>query len=68
MGEFPISQKKIYKIETKYEININICGYGNKQMHPIHLSRENYEDQIESFLLKNKRQFSRLIKIFDSFI
>lgn len=46
--------QKNYKIETKNEININIFGYKSKHTCPIHLLKENYKDQIELLLLKNK--------------
>lgn len=54
MVEFLISQKNYHKIERKNEININIFGYKNKQTYPIHLWKENYKDQIQLLLLKNK--------------
>ena len=61
-----ISQKN-YKIETKNEININIYGYKSKHTCPIRLLKENYKDQIELLLLKNKDKSHHIyIKSFNS--
>ena len=52
--EFPVSVKQYNKIEMKNDIDINVFGYENKQPFPIYMSKEKFENRIES-IINNKR-------------
>ena len=44
--EFPVSQKHYNKIETQNSIRINVFGYEKGQPFPTHISKEEFEDQM----------------------
>ena len=48
---FPVSQKQYNKIEKQNSIKINVFSYEEKQPHPIHISKETFEDQINLLLI-----------------
>ena len=48
---FPVTIKQVIKIEQKNNIRINVFGYENNQLFPIHISKENFEDHIELLLI-----------------
>ena len=67
--EFPIFKKDYNKIEKKNRIRVNVFGYENKQPYPIHISKEDFEMELNLLLLEsdgNKNYV--LIKDFNSFL
>ena len=67
--EFPISKKDYNKIEKKNRIRVNVFGYENKQRYPIHISKEDFEMELNLLLLEsdgNKHYVQ--IKDFNSFM
>ena len=48
---FPVTIKQVIKIEQKNNIRINVFGYENNQLFPIHISKENFEDHMELLLI-----------------
>ena len=51
--EFPISEKDYIKIEKKNGIRVNVFGYENKQPFPIHISKEDFERELNLLLLES---------------
>ena len=51
--EFPISKKDYNKIEKKNRIRVNVFGYENKQPYPIHISKEDFEMELNLLLLES---------------
>ena len=51
--EFPISKKDYNKIEKKNGIRVNVFGYENKQPFPIHISKEDFEMELNLLLLES---------------
>ena len=49
--KFPISKKDYNKIEKKNGIRVNVFGYEKKQPYPIHISKENFERELNLLLL-----------------
>ena len=47
--EFPVSQKHYNKVEKQNSIRINVFGYENGQLFPIHISKETFEDQMNLY-------------------
>ena len=43
--EFPVQEKDFSKIEVKNNICINVFGYENELVFPIHVSDQKFEDQ-----------------------
>ena len=43
--KFPVAIRDIYKIEKKNSIGISILGYGNKEKHPIYISKKCCEEK-----------------------
>ena len=67
--EFPISKKDYNKIEKKNGIRVNVFGYENKQPFPIHISKEDFEMELNLLLLESDRnKHYVLIKDFNSFM
>ena len=70
---FPVTIKQVIKIEQKNNIRINVFGYENNQLFPIHISKENFEDHMELLLItgENNGEFLShyvLIKDFNKFM
>ena len=67
--EFPISQKHYNKVEKQNDIRINVFGYENGQLFPIHISKETFEDQMNLILItKDEKKHYVLIKDFNAFM
>ena len=67
--QFPVTVKQYNKIEKQNEININVFGYEDKQLYPIHVSKEKYEDHMNLLLFtENKNNHYVLIKDFNKFM
>ena len=61
--EFPVSQKHYNKIEKQNIIRINVFGYEKGQPFPIHISEEEFENQMNLLLItKNGKTYYVLIK------
>ena len=66
---FPVTQKQYNKIETQNNIRINVFGYEKGQPFPIHISKEEFENQMNLLLIaKNEKKHYVLIKDFNSFM
>ena len=66
---FPVTQKQYNKIETQNNIRINIFGYEKGQAFPIHISKEEFENQMNLLLItKDEKKHHVLIKDFNSFM
>ena len=66
---FPVMQKQYSKIETQNNIRINVFGYKKGQPFPIHISKEEFENQMNLLLItKNEKKHYVLIKDFNSFM
>ena len=64
---FPVTQKQYNKIETQNNIRINVFGYGKGQPFPIHISKEEFENQMNLLLItKNETKHYVFIKDFNS--
>ena len=48
---FPVMQKQYNKIETQNNIRINVFGYEKGQPFPIHISKEEFENQMNLLLI-----------------
>ena len=67
--EFPLSQKHYNKIKTQNSIRINVFGYKKGQPFPIHISKEEFEDQMNLLLIaKDEKRHYVLIKDFNAFM
>ena len=67
--EFPRSKKDYNKIEKKNRIRLNVFGYENKQPFPIHISKEDFEMELNLLLLESDgNKHYVLIKDFNSFM
>ena len=61
--EFPVSQKQYNKIEKQNNIRINVFGYEKGQPFLIHISKEEFEDQMNLLLItKDERKALRSYK------
>ena len=49
--EFPVTVKQINKIEKQNNICINLFGFEEKQIFPIYISKEKYQDHMELLFL-----------------
>ena len=66
---FSAMQKQYNKIETQNNIGINVFGYEKGQQFPIHISKEEFENQMNFLLItKNEKKHYVLIKNFNSFL
>ena len=66
---FLVTQKQYNKIETQNNIRINVFGYEKGQPFPIHISKEEFENQMNLLLItKNEKKYYVLIKDFNSFM
>ena len=67
--DFPLSQKHYNKVEKQNSIRINVFGYENGQLFPIHISKETLEDQMNLLLItKDEKKHYVLIKDFNVFM
>ena len=67
--EFPVSQKQYNKIEKQNSIRINVFGYGKGQPFPIHMSKEEFDDQMNLLLItKDEEKHHVFIKDFNTFM
>ena len=48
-----VSKKDYNKIEKKNGIRVNVFGYENKQPFPIHISKEDFEMELNLLLLES---------------
>ena len=48
---FPLTQKQYNKIEMQNNIRINVFGYEKRQPFPIHISKEEFENQMNLLLI-----------------
>ena len=66
---FPLSQKHYNKVEKQNSIRINVFGYENGHLFPIHISKETFEDQMNLLLItKDEKKHYVLIKDFNAFM
>ena len=70
---FPVTIKQINKIEKKNDIRINVFSYEEKQLFPIHISKEIFEDHMELLLITGESESEYqshyvLIKDFNKFM
>ena len=70
---FPVTIKQFNKIEKKNNIRINVFGYENKQLFPLHISKENFDDHMELLLITGESESDFLshyvlIKDFNKFM
>ena len=66
---FPVTQKQYNKIETQNNIRINVFGYEKGQPFPIHISKEEFKNQMNLLLItKNEKKHYALMKNFNSFM
>ena len=67
--EFPVSKKDHNKIERKIGIRVNVFGYQNKQPFPIHISKEDFEMELNLLLSESDgNKHYVLIKDFNAFM
>ena len=67
--EFPVSQRQYNKIEKQNDIRINVFGYEKRQPFPIHISKEEFEDQMNLLLItKDEKRHYVLMKDFNAFM
>ena len=67
--EFPIKLRDIHNIEKRNSIGIRVFGYGNKEKHPICVSKKCCEDKHVDLSLIGEREKNHyvLIKDFNTF-
>ena len=70
---FPVTIEQVNKIEKKNNIRINVFSYEEKQLFPIHISKESFEDHMELLLITGEseaeyRSHYVLIKDFNKFM
>ena len=64
--EFPVTVKQINKIEMQNNICINLFGFEEKQIFPIYISKEKYQDHMELLLItEGENKHYVLIKDFN---
>ena len=51
---FLLSKRYYHKIEAKNNLSINVFVYENKNIYAIHLSKQNFENQMELLMIDNK--------------
>ena len=67
--EFSVSQKHYNKVKKQNGIRINVFGYEKGQPFPIHISKENFEDQMNLLLItEDEKKHYVLIKDFNAFM
>ena len=67
--EFPVKEKDFHKIEVKINICINVFGFKNELVFPIHVSDQKFEDSLGfSLLIDNDKLNYVYIKDFDRFV
>ena len=58
--EFPVNVKQNNKIEKQNNINVNVFGYEDRQPHPVYVSKEKFEDQMNLLLITGEsEEFSK---------
>ena len=61
--EFPVSARQYNKVEKQNNINVNVFCYEEKQIFPIHISKEKNEDCLNLLLItENEKNHYVLIK------
>ena len=66
---FPVQEKDFNKIEVKNNICINVFGYENELIFPIHISDQKFEDSMDLLLLiDNDKSHYVYIKDFNRFM
>ena len=64
--EFPVTVKQINEIEKQNNICINLFGFEEKQIFPIYISKEKYQDHMELLLItEGENKHYVLIKDFN---
>ena len=67
--EFPVAIKDYNKIEKMNSININVFCYEEKQIYPIYIAKEKFEDHMELLLItEGKKKHYVLIKDFNKLL
>ena len=67
--DFSLHEKNFNKIEIKNNIFINVFGYENKMVFPIHISDQKFEDSMDLLLLiDNEKSHYVYIKDFSRFM
>ena len=67
--EFLVQEKDFNKIEVKNNIYINVFGYENKLVFPIHVSDQKFQDSMDLLLLiDDDKSHYVYIKDFDRFM
>ena len=63
--DFPVSKKDYCKISIMNKININVFSYENKNVYPVYLSDQSFDDCLDLLLINNHyvliRDFNRLM-------
>ena len=54
--EFPVNVKQYNKIEKQNNINVNVFGYEDRQPHPVYVSKEKFEDQMNLLLIAGESE------------
>ena len=69
MLNFPVDLKLYNKIEKQNNININVSGYESKQLFPIYVSKEKFNNCMNLLLItEGKNKHYVLIKDFNKFM
>ena len=68
--KFPVKIRDINKIEKKNSIGISVFGYGNKENHPIYITKKCYKEKHVDLLLVGEegKRHCLLVKDFNTFI
>ena len=67
--DFPLSQNHYNKVEKQNTIRINVFGYEKRQLFPIHISKEKFEDQMNLLLItEDEKKHYVIIKDFNAFM
>ena len=67
--EFPIHENNLYKIEIKNNVCINVFGYENELIFPIHIPDQKFEDSMDFLILiDNEKSHHVRIKDFNRFM
>ena len=54
---FPVTTNHYKKKERQNNIRLNVFGYENKQVYPIYISKEKYEDHINLLLITDEESY-----------
>ena len=53
---FPKAKKDYSKIQKKNNISINVFGYKNDLVYPVHISKQKFEDFMDSLLINDENK------------